>query len=88
MSAVGQIASNRVESSAEFVCRRAQRIVRKVRVALRRLRLGVAQQTSHDGKALPGRDKMRSIGVPQIVQAHIAKARFGLDIGPEFLDIV
>jgi hypothetical protein len=55
---------------------------------LRRLRLGVAQQTSHDGKALTGRDKMRGIGIPQIVKAHVAKPRFGPDIGPEFLDIV
>lgn len=88
MSAVGVIASNRVESSAEFVCCRPQWIVRKVRIALRRLRLGMAQQTTHDGQALTGRDEMRGVGVPQIVKAHVAKLGLCPDIGPEFLDIV
>lgn len=58
-----------------------------MRIALRRLRLGVAQQSADDGEAFSRRDKMRGVDVPQVVTAYVAKPRLGPDIGPEPLDI-
>lgn len=61
---------------------RPQRIIRQMRIALRRLWLGVAQQAAHDGEALSRRYQMRGVGVAQVVQTHVAKRRLGPDIGP------
>lgn len=57
-----------------------------MRIALRRLRLGMAEQASDDRQAHSAGDEVRGEGVPKVMDAHVFDPRGGSDFIPEFFD--